>query len=66
MLIEGCPLDHVRFQTIVDERDEFEGQCPEDGGRRDAVSEEIIEFGSDLEDALRGVFFDYLLGDLGD
>jgi len=66
MFVESRPFYDLGLQLIVDFRDQFESERPQNCGRRDAVSQQIVEFGTHLQDALRRVFGEYVGGDHGD
>jgi hypothetical protein len=66
VLVKRRPLNHIRFQRIIDLRYKLERQSFENSRRRNAMCEEVVELGSHLKDSCRGVLFHDLLCDLTD
>jgi len=52
MLVEGSPLDHIRFKNIINFRNQAEGQQLKDDRGRNAVSEQVVEFCAHKEDTV--------------
>jgi len=65
MFVESCPLDDLRLQLIVGLRNELPRQCFNNSSRVDTVGEQVVELGSNLEQACRTAFLDDLICDLG-
>lgn len=51
VLVVCGPLDHVGLDSVVRLRYKFPCEGFDDGGGVDTVGEEIVELGSDLQDA---------------
>ena len=66
MLVKRRPLDNIRLQRIIDEGYKLERQSFEDSCGRNAMSEEIVEFSTNLQDPCRGVLLYDLLCNLAD
>lgn len=66
VLVERAPLDHVGLERVVDLGDQTERQQLQDHRRGNAVREQVVEFGAHLENALRGVVGEELVGNLVD
>ncbi len=66
MLVISRPLDDIRLQRIINLGYKLERQSLEDSRGRNAVSEEIVEFCSNLQDPCWGVFLYDLLCNLAD
>jgi hypothetical protein len=43
VLVESCPLDHLRLQRIVRLRNQLPSQRLDDGCRIDAMREQVVE-----------------------
>ena len=66
VFVERRPLNNIRFQGIINMRNELERQGLENSRWRNAMREQIVEFGSDLEDSCWGMLFDDLSRNLAD
>lgn len=51
VLVVCCPFNHIGFDRVVRLRYEFPGEGFDDGGRIYAVGQEVVELGSDLQNA---------------
>jgi len=64
VLIKRRPFDNIGLQRIVNLGYKFECQRLENSGRGNAMREQVVELGSDLENPCRGVLFHDLLRNL--
>ena len=66
VFVERRPLNNIRFQGIINMRNELEGKGLENSCWRNAMREQIVEFGADLQDSCWGMLFDDLSRNLAD
>jgi hypothetical protein len=64
VFVERGPLDDFGFQLVVRLCDELPCECLDDRCRVNAVGEEIVELGADLEEASWTAFLDDLIRNL--
>lgn len=66
VFVEGGPLDDFRFELVVRLRYELPRQRLNDSSRIDAMGEEVVKLGADLEEACWAAFLYNLVCDLRD